>query len=167
MTSTVPSDDQPFERAWPAGSRRPLIRQATILTVIIGLVAAGTVGAAISGNLPIFQTDRVVDCVPDQCGNLYAVSARAVTPGGAFLGLNVVLAAEARLEDAERIATTLAEGAAGRVIVRFFSVDAGNAKYAFDPIPTGSEAVPAPTADGFLGMIEYRPGRPPVIVWSR
>ena len=139
-------------------SRRRFARRATVPAATLALLVAGTAGAAVGDNVPIFRTDRVVDCVPAQCGNHYTVAATAATDDGSFLGFNVVLASGTRHEEAAAIASTLANGFRGRLLVRFFAESAGAEQFRFGAIPAGD--APAPPSDGasYLGTIEMFQG---------
>ena len=139
-------------------SGRWVARRATVVAATLALLLAGVAVAALSGDVPIFRTDRVVDCVPAQCGNDYTVSATAVTDDGSFLGFNVVLASGTSHETAAAIASLLGNGFSGRLLVRFFAESAGAEQFSFGPIPADAAPVPVPDIPSYLGAIHVLPG---------
>jgi hypothetical protein len=136
-----------------------------VAAATLAFVVAGAAIAAPSSDVPIFRTDRVMDCVPAHCGSHYTVSATAATDDGWFLGYNVVLASGTGPEEAADIASTLANGFGGRLLVRFFAESAGAEQFIFGPIPAGAAPVEPPETASYLGSIDVLPGWPASETW--
>lgn len=134
-----------------------MLRPRSVLPLVVLVAAACTTATSIPAT-PIFRTDRVADCEPDECGPGYAVTARSSVEDDSVIAVNVVVesgSSRVAMADIARGFRSRHDGT--RVIVNFLSEEAGGERFAFGLLPSRDEPIDVPgDAPSWLATVDFR-----------
>jgi hypothetical protein len=144
----------PISALWrPTPTHAHSIVRAALLAAAVLLLAAGLALAA--GQFPSFMGG--LGCEPPTCSGDFGVTARIADGPDSLFGYDVVVSAGLTSERLTAIAAGLASEHPGeRVIVWFFSEDAGQERFAFPLTPSARQAAPPPASTAaWIATFDY------------